>query len=352
MTLVSRFHQQARQCGLHGSPLTAALLDGAAEDLAAGGVVADLLSPHSAEPAGSVPALRLAGSLHRLVLERKAPELALHYPSVGGTAPAAGVWPVAARACREHVDRLRQQLHKPVQTNEVGRAAALHGALVLLARATGQPVRLLEIGASAGLNLRSDGFAYDVADGQVLGDPASPVRLKRPWSGTHPPYDVVPRVVERKGCDPLPVDPSTTDGRLTLMSYVWADQVERLERLRGALQIAERLPAVVEQSGALAFLRRELARLPAGTTTVVWHSVVWQYVDVAERSAVDRLFDAVGSRATADAPLARVTLEPERVGSGDFTFRVHVQRWPRGERVHVADALGHGPPVRWTGARP
>ena len=84
---------------------------------------------------------------------------------------------------------------------------------------------------------------------------------------------------------------------------------------------------------------------------MVWHSVVWQYVDPAERASRRRTARArSGSRATEAAPLARVSLEPERVGGGDFTFRVHVQRWPGGERVHVADALGHGPPVHWTGA--
>ena len=345
--LETRLRAQAVQCGLHGSPLTQALLVGAAEDLAAGGIVADLLAPHAAEPGGSVVSLRLAGALHRLVLERRAPELALHYPSVGGTAAVQDVWPAAERACREHADLLRPLLTRTVQTNEVGRAAALFGALVLL----GGPIRLLEIGSSAGLLLRGDRFAYDVADGTVLGDPDSPVRLVRPWEGEQPPYDAGVRVVDRRGCDPSPIDPSTTDGRLTLTSYVWGDQVARLERLRGALAVAAQLPVVVERAGALDFLTRQLAALPGGTTTVVWHSVVWQYVAPAERKAVDALLAAVGARATAAAPLARVSLEPEQVAHGDFVFRVHVQRWPSGERVHVADALGHGPPVHWNGAR-
>ena len=348
MTLGTRLRQQARQCDLHGSPLTAALLQGAADDLDAGGVVADLLSEHSGQPAGSVPALRLAGALHRLVLERQAPELALHYPSVGGTAPAAGVWEVAERACQDNKEILREHLRRPVQTNEVGRSAALYGALVLLTEATGLPVRLLEIGASAGLNLRPDRFGYDVADGHVLGQASSPVRLERPWTGQQPSYDVVPVVVQAKGCDLEPVDPTTTEGRLTLTSYVWADQTARLERLRSALALAQREPIVVEKAGALGFLRRELAQLPTGTVTVVWHSVVWQYVDLTERAAVDLLLDDIGSRATVEAPLARVSLEPERGPLGHFIFRVHLQVWPGGERVHVADALGHGPPVRWT----
>jgi hypothetical protein len=345
--LEGRLWQQAEQCRAAGSPLTAALLQGATRDLAAGGVVADLLGRHAAEPLGSVPSLRFAGSLHRLVLERKAPELALHYPSVGGTAPPGDVWPVAERACREHLDELRLLLTRPVQTNEVGRAAALYGVLALLGPS---PVRLLEIGASAGLNLRCDAFAYDVAPGVVLGEPSSPVRLFRPWEGTHPPYQPV-EVVARRGCDPAPVDPTTTDGRLTLTSYVWADQLPRLDRLRGAMEVAGAAPAVVERAGALEFLSRELADLPEGVTTVVWHSVVWQYVDRGERAAVDALLGRVGSQVSSGTPLLRVSFEPERVGTDDFTFRVHAQRWPDGRRVHLADALGHGPPVHWTGER-
>ena len=346
--LEQRLRQQALQCRAYGSPLTGALLDGAAADLGAGGVVADLLGPHARDPSGSVPSLRLAGSLHRLVLQGKAPDLAAHYPSVGGTAPVAEVWPAAERACRAHLDELRHLVTLPVQTNEVGRSAVLFGALQLL----GGPVRLLELGASGGLNLRCDAFAYHLGDGVVLGDPASPVRIHRAWEGVAPPYSPSVEVLGRKGCDPLPVDITTDAGRLTLMSYVWGDQVDRLERLRAAMDVAGRVPAVVEKAGALDFLTRELADLPAGVTTVVWHSVLWQYVDPHEQRAVDALFDRVGQQATATAPLARVSLEPERVGGGTFTFRVHVQRWPTGERVHVADALGHGPPVRWTGARP
>lgn len=346
--LEQRLRRQAVQCRGNGSPLTGALLEGAAADLAAGGVVADLLGRHADEPSGSVPSLRLAGSLHRLVLERKAPELALHYASVGGTAAAEDVWPAAGRTIRDNLDELRQLVTHPVQTNEVGRSAALYGALQLL----GGPIRLLEVGASAGLNLRCDAFAYDLGDGQVLGDPASAVRLVRPWERHFPIARQPVEVLLRKGCDPKPIDPATMEGRLTLTSYVWGDQVDRLDRLRGALRVAERVPAPVVCEGALEFLTRELADLPAGLTTVVWHSVVWQYVDPAERRAVDALMVRAGWNATDGARLARVSLEPERMGDGDFTFRVFVQLWPHGDRVHVADALGHGPPVRWTGRAP
>ncbi|MCW2673910.1 MAG: hypothetical protein JWP14_2499 [Frankiales bacterium] len=329
---------QAEQCRLMGSALTGALLEGAAADLKAGGVVAEVVAPYLDLPPGAVPSLRFAGGLHRLVLERKAPQLALHYPSVGGAAPVEEVWLAAERTCREHLPELQRLMARTVQTNEVGRSAVLFGALGMI----DGPVRLLEVGASAGLNLRCDHFAYASGD-LVLGDPASPVVLQDPWEQP-PPVRHHVQVVERRGCDPNPIDPTTTDGRLTLTSYVWADQVARLQRLRGALDVASRVPAPVERAGALEFLTRELARPRDEVTTVVWHSVVWQYVDPAERTAVDQLLQ------DARQPLVRISLEPEAVDGG-YLFRVHATCYPSGRRVHLADALGHGPPVRWTGAR-
>jgi hypothetical protein len=345
--LEKRLRQQAEQCANYGSPLMEALLIGAADDLRDGGVVADLLAPHADDPAGSVPSLRFAGAMHRLVLERKAPELALHYPSVGGTAPVRDLWSAAERACREHLPALRELLKRTVQTNEVGRSAALFGALLMV----GGPIRLLEIGASAGLNLRCDAFAYALSTGRVYGDMSSPLRLVDPWGGSIAAGASFPEIVERSGCDPNPIDPSTLEGRLTLTSYVWADQIERLERLRAALKIARLVPAVVVQAGALEFLTRELAELPEAQTTVVWHSVIWQYVDPDERTAIDALLEQAGARATESRRLVRVSLEPQRVvGSHEFLFQVHIQSWPGGERVLVANASGHGPPVVWNGA--
>ena len=346
--LPRRLRAQAEQCALHGSPLTAALLYGAADDYDHGGPTADLLRPHADDPSGTVPSLRLAGALHRLVLERKAPELALHYPSVGGTAGVHDLWPVVRRAIAEHLEELRAGVRRPVQTNEVGRSAVLFGGLLHVAAQTGKPLRLLEIGASAGLNLLVDRFAYDVSDGAALGDPASPVRLHRPWHRPFPPYDVPMDVRERHGCDPAPLDPRNAADRLTLTSYVWPDQVERFERLRGALDIAAEHGVAVERLTASAFLARELAEPRPGIATVVWHSVVWQYLDPDERAAVRRLLRDARARATEDAPLAHLSLEPERVGDGQFRFQVQLRTGPGETTRLLAECKGHGPPVVWS----
>jgi len=346
--LDERFRTQAAHCRSAGSALTAALLEGAAADLVVPGPVRDLLQPLAGDPPGTVPALRLAGALHRLVLERQAPALALHYPSVGGTAPVDGAWAAAREVVRDE-PRLAELVRAPVQTNEVGRSAVLLGGLLHVAARTGLPVRLLEVGASAGLLLRVDAYAYEVGD-RLLGDPASPVRLQQPWQGVFPP-DPPLVVAQRAGCDPGPLDPTSTADRLTLTSYVWADQVDRLERLRGALQVAGRVPAAVEQLPASQFLGRELAEPVPGVATVVWHSVVRQYMTPHERARVDDLLAQAGARATPEAPLARLSLEPEVLGGGRFRFLVELTTWPGGQRELLAHAEGHGPPVVWQPSR-
>ena len=342
--LVDRLREQAVHCRTAGSALTADLLDGAADELGADGPVRRLLAPLELDPPGTVPALRFAGALHRLVLERRAPALAVHYPTVGGTP--GEVWPAARATVEEHLEELRELVRRPVQTNEVGRSSALLGGLLHVAAGTGLPVRLLEVGASGGLNLQVDRYRHEVADGVVLGDARSPVVLDSPWAGELPPLDAPLRVVERHGCDPAPLDPTSTEDRLTLTSYVWADQVARFERLRRALQVAAAFPERVERRSGSAFLERELQHPRPGVATVVWQSLVRQYLDPDERTRLDAVLADAGQRATDEAPLAHLTLEPDK-GGGDDGFLVALTRWPGGGTRVLADCGGHGPPITW-----
>ncbi|MDQ6875146.1 MAG: DUF2332 domain-containing protein [Actinomycetota bacterium] len=345
--LVERFLDQAEHC-LPGSPLYHLLLTRAAEDLAAGGVVARVLAGHEVDPDGSVPALRLMGAVHRLVLDGRAAELSEYYPSAGGTRPPAQAWPAFRRLLEDRTATVRELLERPVQTNEVGRSAALYGALMVLTARAGRPIRLLEVGASGGLNLRVDHFGYQVG-ADVLGDPASEVRLARPWEGRPPaPAGARPRIVQRRGCDPAPLDPLTAEGRLTLTSYVWADWRERLDRLRAAIEVAGRVPARVDRAHADRWLSAALRVPTPGLATVVWHSLVWQYVEPAERARARAVVLAAARRATEDAPLAHIALEPRRQPGPSWRFEVWLTMWPAlPHGVLLGVAPGHGVPTTW-----
>jgi hypothetical protein len=237
-TLAERLRAQSAEGARLGSPLYAGLLARAAEDLEAGGVVAEAFAGREDLPGHVVPGLRL------LV-------------AAAGT----GEW------------------ERPVN------------------------VRLLEVGTSAGLLLRADRFAYQVG-GATLGDPGSPVRLVEPWVGA----------------------PFRDPGRM---------------RVR-----------VTERADAAGWLERVLAEpAPPGTDlTVVWHSAVWPYLEREERTGVEAALAAAAERVRREgtAPLARLGLESRRVADR-YVFELRLTGWSvAGERhLLLAEAEGHGPPVRW-----
>jgi hypothetical protein len=349
-SLARRLRRHGDQIAAGGrSPLSVELMRGAAADAEGGGVVAELFAGLDA-PAGSVPALRLLGALHRIVLDGRAGELAAFYPSAGGDRPPEGAWPVAAATLRAHADEVRTRLPLTVQTNDPGRAAALYGALLALVERHGLPVRLLEIGASGGLNLQVDRYAY-VVRGTRLGAPDSPVVIEEPWEGQPVPDPRAAagrlRIVERAGCDPAPLDPRDPEDRLTLLSYVWPDEVERLQRLRAALELAAAdPPPVTATEDTAGWLGPGLAQARDGELTVVWQSVVRQYVDDEHWAAIEAGMGEAGSGATDERPLAWVTMEPgKEETTADFELAATV--WPGGEAHALAGVGAHGPPVSW-----
>ena len=342
LALARRLARQSQACLRLGSPLYALLLERAAEDLRAGGPAWRVLEGQALPP-GSSPGLRLMGAVHRIVLEGRAPRLARHYPTAASASGAAGddPWPDFRDVLEEHLPELRRRMRDPVQTNEVGRAAGLVGGFALVARETGMPLRALELGASAGLNLRLDHFAYEVG-GRLAVRPSSPVRFARPFEEGEPPLDTRFRVADRRGCDLQPLDPTTEEGRLTLLSYVWPDQPHRVRLLAAALEVAREVPAPVDGQSAAGWLARQLSTPGRGTATVVFHSIVLQYLPKWEREAVEDVLREAGERATPTAPLARLALEP----AGALT-EVRMTLWPGGSEQLLARASYHGPPVHW-----
>jgi len=334
---------QAEWCDRLGSPLYGELLRRAGDDAEAGGVVADVLAGHEDDPLESMLQLRFMGAVHRLALDGSAPALAAVYPSCGGKGPVSAAWDAFRATVTSHLEELDGLVRRPVQTNEVGRSRALVLGFLRLASETGLPLRLLELGSSAGLNLRWDAFRY-YSGGFEFGDAASPVQFLDYAEGALPSLPGQVGIVERSGCDEAPVA-LDEDGRLTLRSYLWPDQLDRLRALDGALEVAAGIPVSVERSGAADWLERRLAEPTPGACRVVFHSIVMQYVDAAERDRIGELIAAAGRRATERAPIARLALEP-----GGELAELRLTVWPGGEERVLAHAGYHGEPVRWEGA--
>ncbi len=328
---------QARACEHLGSELYAVLMMRAAEDVEAHGPTWDVLGGHEADSPASVPVLRLMGAVNRLVLAGGEPALARIYEEPKADPSAA--WDAFSAVLSSNREELRELIRLPVQTNEVGRCAALLFGFLAVAGETGLPLRLLEIGASAGLNLRWDRYRYE-AGGFAWGPAGSEVRVEFELDGEVPTLPAEVEIAERRGCDAAPIDPSSPEGRQTMLAYIWPDQEFRLERMQAALRLVEEAPIELDHEAAAAWTERTLAEPAPGTATVAYHSLVMQYLGDDERAEFHRQVEQAGERAAADTPLAWLRMEP----AGDHTD-LHLTVWPGGEERHLARAGYHGTPV-------
>lgn len=337
------FARQAEWAAKLGSPFMELLCGLLGERLdrstAAGRRVLDW--PGRADSLSDALPLRLTGGLHALVRRGEAPGLAVCYPP-NALPDEEALW-AALRPVLARPDLL-PWLDGPPQTNEVGRSAVLMSGLLVVADLFPQPVELLELGASAGLNLLLDRYGHDLG-GVRAGDPESALQLKPEWKGAPPP-DAPVEVARRRGVDLHPLDSGRDGDRL--LAYVWPDQERRLAQLEAALAIAAGEPPEVEQGDAADWVEARLAeRQEAGVTRVVLHSIAFQYFPEATKARIEAAMEATGTQASFAAPLAWLRYEHE----GGERIELRLRAWPSGEERLLAHCHPHGSKVEWLWCR-
>lgn len=337
------WQRQVAYCDANGSPFTARVLDAALEDWRAGGALHELLPDWPGDAWRDALALRVAGALHAMALDGSEPALAALYPPRRERFDAEAGPPAVSTALRRQAPRVADYLRSAPQTNEVNRSAVLLGGFAAVATATGLPLATLEIGASAGLNQLWHRCRHALGE-HSWGDAASPLRLHCDWQGAPPVLPPRIEVASQAACDRAPIDLAAPGAALKLMSYVWPDQRERLERLRAAIAAAQALGLDVEAADALDWVRRELAAPRPGVATVLYHSIVWQYLSADTRGALRAEIEAAGARATARAPFAWLAYEAvNEAAECQLTLRL----WPGGAPRVLADVHPHGAWARW-----
>lgn len=346
--LARAFDAQAGICRRLGSSFYAELAARCARDVAVGGPLRRLFTAagRSAAPLRDAVPLRLLGAVHALVLSGSVPELAAHYPSVGGVPR----WPQAWRAFVDVVEARRDDLLRGLanrpQTNEVGRAAPLLGGFLRLAGCWRRPLRTFEIGASAGLLQNWARYRYR-AGTWTWGDVGADVVLECDWRGPAPDLGAPVALAEQRGCDRAPVDVDEAGARQGLMAWVWPDQHERRARLQAALDLALRWPPVVDRADAADWVIEHVGPAP-GRATVLFHAVVWSYLDAAAQRRIVEHLRRVGAAASSAAPLAWLRLEDPPAGPGAPHFELRLRTWPGDERL-LAEVQPHGRWLRWHG---
>jgi hypothetical protein len=353
---ISRFAEEARS-----SPLYQHLATG----LALRPQVAALLG--EAPVAQRAPTLLFA-AIHDLVLSGIDHELANWYPSVMGTRALAPVGPPESSAaveafvdvCGVHRDEIVTTMRtRATQTNETGRVAATYPALSLITR-TGGPIALIELGASAGLNLQLDRFRIELRHpgapgGMVIGgDADSPVVIVSSCErGAVPPVRPL-QIVSRTGIDLEPVDLRDPVAVRWLQACVWPDETARMDRLRRAVELCRVDPAPVVRGDMLDAVTATVASaVQHGGHPVIVHTWVAAYLSTGEQQRLTATIDSIGVRHDLDwvfMELRRSTRGLPAVDSSDERHNVLVRVTYR-SGVRSVDLLAvchpHGTWINW-----
>lgn len=322
-----------------GSPFYGALLEYAAASLPDDPELHALFGRNAHR---SRVALRLAGAAHYRALRGEAPAIAAHYPSTGGDGDAQAAWAAIRDDVHAHEAVYEALIARPVQTNEVARSLPVLASMLTVANATRMPLRLFEIGSSAGLILNFDLYRY-AGDDWAWGDPDSPLKLENSAAAGGPEHlDADLDVLERHGCDLHPLDARNPVDAGTLLGFVWPDQTARFARLRTALEIAAAHPPLVETADGIEWLGRAVRPAP-GTATVVMHTVITEHMTQDVRERLRAQIRRIGEEASVEAPFAWARMEP---GAGAYETAVTI--WPAREETFIARSDGHAQNLEWS----
>lgn len=342
MSWQQAFADQTRACRALGSGLTARVCESLARVIAADqGPVGRRVKSWPGNPAvgaDSLP-LRLCGALHALVLSGQAPALAQAY-AAGGTPD---LERIIAETIQTHSRAILEFIEHAPQTNEVARSAVLIAGAWFLGAVSAAAFDLLELGASAGLNLNFPLYSLATERGfqpTLAGEATSTLRLTPLWHGT-PPQPARLAIRAARGVDLNPLDAQRDGARL--MAYVWADQRDRLARLQAALSIASGHPPRVDRGDAADWLDAELAA-PAPHGRLVYHTVAAQYFPQATRDRIEAALHGAGGQATPETPLAHLSMESDGGDGAALLLRL----WAGGLRQwDLGRADFHGRWLTW-----
>ena len=157
------------------------------------------------------------------------------------------------------------------------------------------PVMLSELGASAGFNLLLD--RYTLNAGRALQTVEDSIITRSPeWMGAIPPQQPL-NIIDRAGVDINPLNPIDRLDYLRLLSYTWADQCDRLDRIK---QIAPHQTTTVEQADAVDWLPNRLSKQRNDTLHFVFHTIALQYFPQESKDKIAQVLAKAGKQRLSD----------------------------------------------------
>jgi hypothetical protein len=306
----------------------------------------------------------LLAAVHYLLLRGVEHPLGAFYDTVrppGAPAPEGDVGEVFRDFCHTYRGEVLDLVTtRSTQTNEVNRCAVLLPGLCAIAMQYDpkEPLSLLDLGTSAGLNLLFDRYAYtylqrDDGSERTAGDPTSPVMLGCSVANRFDdlPDLTLPAMADRAGLDLSPIDASSTDEALWLLACLWPDNLPRFNRLRSALDVWRSVPdrPRIMQGDMVDDLASVAATVGGDSPLVVFHSWAVAYLPEQRQKELVETIRSIGQQRPVHHLYAELPFETPGLPTPDSP--------DAGHRASGSTALVHiGPgieaPERWANVHP
>ena len=244
---------------------------------------------------------------------------------------------VFSRFCSAHDQEIRELVRtRRVQTNEIRRCSYMMPAFGVIANENpGRPLALIDVGASAGLNLLWDSYRYSYSDGSTYGSPDSDVLIEAETRTPMPSIpERFPRISFRTGIDLSPVDLGDDEEYRWMMALVWPDHTDRAELLAAARRIWLEDPPPVLAGDAVALLPHVLTRVPADAILCVFHCHTLNQFPIEARSAFyEVLMRESGSRTVYHVPSEGERMSVDRIEERQSTTILSARRNAHGRWI-------------------
>jgi len=299
---------------------------------------------------GQPPANILLASVHYLLLRGSEHPLRTFYPNLNGGRRVEGENPFPAFQdfVNTHLTELLPLIEGGVtNTNEIARSSALHAGFRAVAKETGEPLHLIELGPSAGLNLLWDRYRVRYCRGNdtvEVGPADAPLTIGCQLRGEkNPSFGPSPRIASRVGLERKPVDLSDPAQRDWLKALVWPDQLARFARLEKAIELFRANPVEIRTGDALGLLPDAIAQVPEHEPLCVYHTYVVYQMSEELREALDNILIMASLR----RPIWRLSCEGSLAFVGEAPMRL--RRYVDGQKQsrELAHCHPHGAWIEW-----
>jgi len=277
----------------------------------------------------------------------EAEALAGFYPAISGRPiPRGSAWETFRAFCQVHADQLGPNLRSGrTQTCIVNRCAIVLPGLAALpsAEANEGRVALLEIGPSAGLNLRLDRYRYEYGNGATWGEPSARPKLICETRGDlAPPMPGALEIVARRGLDLNRIDLEKPSDIRWQRALIWPEHSDRVQTMDEALAHAKTVPVEIEEGDATREIAAHIARLPSDAARVLFATHVFYQIP---RDGRRQIIEGIAS-ASREQPVDLIRME----SSGEGDSRVEWFSFAGGEQVGhtiLARSDSHGRWIEW-----